>query len=489
MNVSLKNSNIKQTAVFAYFFLALIFQAGFQAGAEEERENLKFLLEFSPDAVIQNEPFTFNIIVNHSAPDEVYIEPPDFHDAFRIERLRVETRFVFDSPREGNRWTVFEFLLTAVEAGAQRLDPFQITVFEETVMTNPISIQVREENPNAKISFAWFGANGRSGVYPVRMGDSREFVLRVTNWEKTAYPAIQLRIEAPQNAIIEELPLSKNDRDTGIILRLQIIPLDENPVNINKQIVYYEKNPLEIPPLQISVLPAAVIAQKDETGTTSYSETELPQTAPDTHKITAAPLSVSFSVLMDNNKNIFFPLRTGVDACISEAAFLWQQERYAAALAVLRHGESSLVAGYAVRTARIICENAVGLPSCPNELWLPRCPLLFIFIFSAVFSVFLFFIKKICHVSMFFRTALFCVSAAAFSALLFSYNYGETRAVLGQCAAYPIPEETVKPAVYFMEGEPARIRSKSGGWVYVEALIQNAHEKSGWIKKENMNGY
>jgi hypothetical protein len=101
----------------------------------------------------------------------------------------------------------------------------------------------------------------------------------------------------------------------------------------------------------------------------------------------------------------------------------------------------------------------------------------------------MFFIKKMRRVSMFFRAALFCVSAAAFSALLFSYNYGETRAVLGQCAAYPIPEETAKSTVYFMEGEPVRIRSKSGSWVYVEALIQNSHEKSGWIKKENMNGY
>jgi hypothetical protein len=321
------------------------------------------------------------------------------------------------------------------------------------------------------------------------VGNSRELVLRVTNWEKTAYPAVQLRIEAPQNAIIEELPLSKNDRGAGIVLRLQIIPLDENPVNINKQIVYYEKIPLEIPPLQLSVLPSAVTVQKDETGTTSYSKTELSQTVPDTHKIAAAPRSVSFSVLIDNNKNIFAPLRAGVDACISEAAFLWAQERYAAALAVLRRGESSLAAGYAVRTARIICENAVGLPSCPNELWLPRRPLLFIFIFSAVFFVFLFFIKKIFRVSFVFRAALFCVLAAAFSLLLFSYNYLETRAVLGQCAAYPIPEETVKPVVYFMEGEPVRIRSKSGGWVYVEALIQNSHEKSGWIKKENMNSY
>jgi hypothetical protein len=477
---------MKQSAVFAYFFLALIFRSG----AEEAREDLKILLEFAPDAVTQNEPFTFNIIVNHPYPDEIYVEPPDFHDVFRAERLRVESRFILDSPRDGDRWTVFEFLLTALEAGAQRLDPFLITVFEETVMTNTINVKVREENFNTQTTLAWFGQNGRARVYPVRVGDSCEIALRVTNWEKNkVYPNIQIRIESPQNAIIEETPLSKNDRDTGTVLRLLIIPLDEKPVNISKQSVYHEKTLLEIPPLQISTLPALRKDKKDESSKTSQNETMLIQTVSDEQEIDPAPLSVSFSAMINDNKNIFAPLRTGVNDCVNKAAFLWYMEQYAAALAVLRRGEFSLTAGHAVRTARITCENALNLPPCPNELWLPNRPLLFIFIFSAALFALLFFIRKIRRASIFFRSALFCVSAAALSALLFSYNYGKTRAVIKQCAAYTIPEESAKTSISFMEGEPVYIHSKSSEWVYAESLIQNAHEKSGWIKKENMLAY
>ncbi|MDR1363405.1 MAG: BatD family protein, partial [Spirochaetaceae bacterium] len=381
---------VKNNIIFAYIFLAL----SFQAGAEEEKKDLKILLEFAPDAIIQNEPFTLNILVNHPDPDEIYMEPPDFHGAFTMERMRVETRFVLSSPREGDRWTDFEFLLTAIETGSQRLDPFQITVFEETVKTNPVNVYVREEKLDTKIALAWFGEGGRGRVYPVRIGDSREVALRITNWrESSVYPAIPLRIEAPQNAIIEGAALSKNDRDAGIILRLKIIPLDEKPIIINRQSVYYEKNPLEIPALQVNVLPAAVKGEKGEekkAGETSYGETAFIQTtftAQKTEEASANPY-VSFSTLINNNKNIFILLREGIDDCVNEAALLWSQGQYAAALAALRRGERVLTAGYAVRTARIICENMLKLPPSPREPWLPHRPLLFIFTFSAAVFIF-----------------------------------------------------------------------------------------------------
>ncbi|MDR2659497.1 MAG: BatD family protein [Spirochaetaceae bacterium] len=469
--------------ITAYFFLAPIFQAQ----AIEAGDDLKILLEFSPDAIVENEPFTFNILVNHSNPDEIYIEAPDFHDAFRLDRLRVESRLVLNTPREADRWTVYEFLLTAVKSGPQKLEPFQITVFDQTLLTNTFNLQVREEYRDTKAALAWTGQS----VRPLRFGDSREAALRITSWEKDKpYPeSLPLRIEAPQNAIVEEMPLSKTDRTAGIVLRLMIIPLDEKPVRIDRQIVYYGKTLLEIPPLSISVLPAlppSPVPAAGELERINAGETVFEETSAVTEqKVEPRALDISFSTLMPSKKNIFSLFMTGAEDCVNNAAGLWNRGEYAAALAVLRRGERTLTAGYAVREARVICENTLDLPLCLNEPWLPYRPLFFIFIFFAVFAALFFCLRKIRRISVFFPVMFLAFSLAALLLLFFSYKYEKSRAVLTQCAGRSVPEESVKSYVLFMEGEPVKIRAKSDSWIYAESMIQNSPGKSGWIKTES----
>lgn len=470
------------------FFLAAAVPC---AVAEEAQEDLKILLEFAPDAVTKDEPFTLNILVNHPVPDEIAVETPDFHDEFRVDRLRVETRIILNNPREGDRWTVFEYLLTAVETGLLTLDPFQVSVFDETRTTNPISVLAREKQQSVQTALLWFGENGYSRVYPVRIGDSREITLRVTDWDRNKdYPAIPPWIESPPNAIIEPLPLSKNDRGAGVILRLRVIPLDENPVNIEGQTFYHERMPLEIPSLRINTLPAALSGAAAENSEPPSDEAEAGVGNPsEPADFTVQPHGEvrSFPVRTDSGKDVFITARgAGVLDCLNRAAALWEDGRYAAALAALRRGERELTAAYVVKAARITCENALRLPLCPNEPWRPARPLLFIFIFSTLLFILLFFTKTR---RTLLRAALLCASLSALSALLFSHAEAGNRAVLRQCAAYPIPEEDVEPNAFFMEGEPARVISKSGAWVYAESLIQNAPQKSGWVKKEDMEFY
>jgi hypothetical protein len=473
-----------------FFFTLVLLMPAFKAGAEESEPeepngNLKILFEFAPDAVVCGEPFTLSIVVNRTNTGEILVEPPDFNGAFRIEQTRTEARIVRNAARGGDRWTVFEFMLTAPEPGTHELGSFSVRASEETMLTNPISVNVREAKPDFKTAFAWFGRDGFSKP-PERLsvGSPREAVLRITAWPKNMpYPAgnsLPLRIEPPQNAIVEYLPLTENERGGGIVLRLRITAIDGRLVETTSRFLRYENLTLEIPALRIAVQPVAntVPAASAPPAAPDKTETLDAETFP-------AVKPVSFSGAASKAKKIFPAFRTGPENCLAEAENLWAREMYAEALAVLRRGERALTAASAVKEMRKTCEDALGLPACPDETRLPAVPLLLVAALFAPAAVILFFTRK--------RTGVpaFCIAQAAIISLLalslpaFSYLGGQKQAALKRCAAYSIPEETAKPHVFFMEGEPARIRSMSASWLYVESAASAAAGKSGWIKKAN----
>jgi hypothetical protein len=463
-----------------FIFVLTLSVVAEEPASEEPREKLKILFEFAPDAVVCGEPFTLNIVVNQTNPDEILVEPPDFNDVFRIEQLRTEARIVQNAVRGGDRWTVFEFTLTALESGIQELGAFVVSIPEEIMLTNPININVREAKPDFRSEFAWFGQNGLSRP-PERLtvGNPREAVLRVIDWpEDKPYPddSLYLRIEPPKNAIVEYVPLTDNERKKGFVLRLRITALEEWFVYINDKFVSYGDMLLEIPALAIAVQPmppVRIVAKVADTAVETAATVNTPQ----------AVKPVSFSDTTSDAQKVFFMFRVGLEKCLAEAERLWTRKLYTEALLVLRHGERTLTAANLVKNMRKVCENALGLPVCPDEARLPTVPLLFVSVFSTAVTVIIFLTRKRRSVQLFYITASTAIALSALSLLTFSYFDGKDRAVLRPCAAYPVPEETSKPQTFFMEGEPARIRSTSSSWLYVESIT--AAGKSGWVKKND----
>jgi hypothetical protein len=470
-----------------FLFTLVLFVPALLASAEEPvdepKEELKILFEFAPDSVVHGELFSLSIVVNRENPDEILVEPPDFNDAFRIEQLRTEARIVRNAARGGDRWTVFEFMLTAMEPGPRELGSFTVSAPEETALTNPIIVNVREAKQESRTALAWFGQDGRSAP-PGRLsvGSPREAVLRITVWpENMPYPAasLPLRIEPPQNAIVEYIPLTENERGRGIVSRLRITAIEGRLVETNSRFLRYENLSLEIPALRIAVQPAA-----------STASSAIRPAAPDETEIEAVDISkpvkpVSFSGAMNKTKNIFSVFRKGPENCLAVAENLWAREMFAEALAVLRHGEHALTAAYAVKEMRKTCEDALGLPVCPDEKHLPVMPLFLVSALFALAAVMFFFTRKSTGVPAFCIALAAVVSLLSFSLPAFSYLDGQKQAVLKRCAAYPVPEDTAKPQAFFMEGEPVRIRSVSASWLYAESAAAAAAGKSGWIKKDN----
>jgi hypothetical protein len=464
------------------FFVPTLFVVSEEPTSEVPREKLKILFEFAPDAVVCGEPFTLNIVVNQTNPDEILVEPPEFNDAFRIEQLRTEARIVQNAVRGGDRWTVFEFTLTALESGVQGLGAFVVSIPEETMLTNPININVREAKPNFKSEFAWFGQNGLSRLPEwLTVGNPREAVLRIIDWPVgKPYPddSLSLRIEPPKNAIVEYVPLTENERKKGFVLRLRVTAIEGWFVYINDRFVRYGDMLLEIPALAIAVQPVPPVRI-----VTNAADIEMKMAA--TVDKPQAVKSVAFSDTTGDAQKIFFMFRVGPEKCLAEAERLWTGKLYAEALLVLRRGERTLTAANLVKNMRKVCENALGLPVCPDEARLPTVPLMFVSVLFTAVAVILFLTRKRRRVQIFYIAASAVIALSALSLLTFSYFDGKGRVVLKLCAAYPVPEETSKSQTFFMEGEPAHIRSTSASWLYVESITATVAGKSGWVKKND----
>ncbi|MDR3356909.1 MAG: BatD family protein [Spirochaetaceae bacterium] len=445
------------------------------------QDDFKVLLEFLPDSVTQNEAFTINLVVSCPNPEYIYVRPPNLNDAFRIERMRTEVRLVSDIARNSDQYTVFEFLLIPDKAGLQEIGAFEVEVLGKTKTSSPINLYVQAAEETFEARLDWLGRNGRTqGYNTVSAGEACEAALRIISWGKNIpYPeTFEVPIEVPENAIVEKIPVSKSDRNAGIVLRLRIVPLDGKTVNINAQSVEYEKTRIEIPALTINVLPAkdkpaSMEAREAPIIKNEYAASAAPQVGP-----------VSFSGMVNDNK-IIDVFREEAGRRIEKAERLWEREKYADALAVLRNAEVTLSAAGAVRKVRAMCENALHLPPGAGEPWLPRAPMVFVLILTAAAFTILFFNRKKFFISVHLFSAILFVFALDAAALVFSYAYEKTRAVLKYCAAYPIPEDNVKAAFFFMEGETVHIRSKSGLWLYVESTEIGSPKKSGWIEKEN----
>jgi hypothetical protein len=446
----------------------------FLAARVTAQDDVKILFEFAPDAVVQDELFKINLLVNHPDPNEIYVRPPDFEDDFRIESMRTGVQVMLDSRQDSEQWTIFEFFLAAGVSGDRELGSFEVTARGETKRTNPVTVNVRPaKRRNLNTRLVWTGENLYTDA--VNQGGVYEAALRVANREKGRfYPALPARIDAPLNAIVEEVPLSKNDYDSGVVLRLRIVPLNEQPVRINPFSVYYEESLVEIPPLSVKAPPSIAPAPEAE----APEIQEPPKSAAPAAAAHIKP--VSFSVPAGG---AFF--KAGALDCIAEAERLWAEEKYADALAVLRRGEMTLFAAGNVKKIRAACEDALNLPPAPSWAWLPRIPLAAVSVLSAAAFIILVCVGKSRRASLTPLLTGFLVSVSAVSILSFSYFYEKNKAVLKNCAAYPIPEDSAKAGLFFMEGEPVNIRSESDSWVYVESFRPNVLEKYGWVKKEN----
>jgi hypothetical protein len=362
-------------------------------------------------------------------------------------------------------------------------------------MTEPLTIDVLGQGPDVEMRLEWAGPDGNlPPPEAARLGEVTEVVLRVRDLEADVLyseSSALVPIEVPENAIVEAFPVSEIERASGVVLRLSVIPLGGQSVTIAAQNAGRGGLQAKIPALLLEVQPSITVAAKTADASSSSRKTDTPSHADIVSSDTDAYADnlqikpASFDTLV-SREPVFPPFAPAYKDCLETAASLWNGERYAEALAILRSDERSLCAAAAVKRARIACEGALNLPSAPSEPWLPLAPLAAVFVLCVLsVAAVLLRRRRQWRVPVPLTAALFMTAISALSAILFFFAVAGDRAVTKRAAAYPIPEADAAPAVFFMEGEPVRVRTRSGIWLYVESVSPHIPRKFGWIKTED----
>jgi hypothetical protein len=124
---------------------------------------------------------------------------------------------------------------------------------------------VQEPSPNTSGGTANFRLSWENVPANLTIGENAVVSLRVNGWKNAfVLPESSLFLPpVPMGHIVESLPLSENEKSTGIALKLRIIPLQTGVLTLGNRRLTIENSIYEVPVMRISVSRAA----KTEGGT------------------------------------------------------------------------------------------------------------------------------------------------------------------------------------------------------------------------------
>jgi hypothetical protein len=343
----------------------------------------------------------------------------------------------------------------------------------------------------------------------VRIGEGAEVTLRVVDGD----PGRKLRTApfnatAPAEALLEELPLTKEDLDQNRVLRLRLTPLEGNQVSLGPFPLRFGTLTLEAPGIIIRTRPPvpgnAVPAAASEAVPPADAAGE-----------TAPPREASPPAFPEVREDPFSLFRPAYEETLNRAREFWRQALYAEALGELRRGERDLMAGPNLAPTRRGAEQSLGLSVTADEKWRPRNFFVALIILSFCLLPVALWLLKNGVTSPFVRSykvvLLFLIVLLGFgiTGLVSSRPAirslgttggeqgfqaklpGETRypggttAVLRACVAYRVPDSQGAVSARWMEGQPVKVRTASNLWAYAESSDGDA----GWVRQDMLVFY
>jgi hypothetical protein len=415
--------------------------------------------------------WTLTILVNHGEPDEVTVIAPPFAPNFTLDRLVKNPRTAGERTQ-----TVFEYRLLPNRQGRYTLESFTVITPHGITETSPLVLNVRSDadiKPSV-LRIVWEGVPSQ-----IAKGEQAVIALRAPGWNSKQPPTEFFMPEVPMGAILSLMPLSAQERESGMAAKLALIPLDRD-FRLPARVLRYENFIFEIPALNIRAYspPAEHPAARDETQEASSSSGNVQAQFPDFDPA-VYDKSVMGRVWRGQCENIY-----------NTAKDLWENGLYSQSLAELRRNEKHHPAGALLRQVRREAEELLMFFNTADESREQRNFLLglsFLFFFLVIITPFVCFM--IFRQSSRKKAALFC--AVFFTALGFLCLYWlvDSRSVFGEKSGrFGITGVTpVRRAAdfegeelfSFREGQPVAVMLNSGGWVFVRTNDSSGAE--GWI--------
>ena len=473
----------------------------------QEAGNIAVMLESSPERPVLGGSWRVSILVDHPVPEEVTVIPPELPPSLTFAQSRKETRFVRTSAEQGARWTLAEFLFVPHRTGEIVLEPFEALVGDSRILTPAARTTViagEGEHEEYRPRLAW-----DAPPRVLRIGEAAELRLRILDGDpQRPLRRLPLRVTAPVEALLEEIPLTGEESEQGLALRFRLTPLEGRRVSLGPFPLDFEGLTLEAPALSITLappLPPPPAQTGTDPGVLAGEPGAFDRPPPDFPEIPGNP----------------FPLfRGSYRETLDKARDHWRQGLYAEALGELRRGERDLLSGPALGATRRAAEGLLGLPPTEDEKWRPRNFFAALIILSfcllpptialslrprrngsgkkGVTSPFFhgYTIAAFALIGLMgFGVAALARSAGGVEELVqgnggavekaAGKRPGNAAAVLRSCAAYRVPDVRGAVSARWKEGQPVRVRSASEDWAYAESSGGDA----GWVSQDNVVFY
>jgi hypothetical protein len=461
-------------------------------GAESGPE---ILVECVPEHPILNHIWTLAILTDHPRLAEVEINPPAFSDSLVLTQTRTAGR---RASSDGKRWTAVEFLFIPLRAGSLTLGPFEVLIPGHRIMTAELTVLVREDRESSREYYPqlfWEPYSSR-----LRIGEMGELALRIRDWDPAkSLPLPRFQAVAPMEALLENLPLTENDRNLERVLRLKIVPLAEGLLTLGPFVLQFDSLSLAAPVVELALLPA--LATRTEAPLPSLETLAIPAQVAETAGSAGRP-KPSFPVVLPEGPAL---IHRTAEAAVEQARLFWEEGRYAEALGVLRSGERDLMGGYGLSPLRRAAEEALEIRLSIDEKWRPRNFLLGLSLGGlGLFTVIVLFTNfrrsrrkngvtsrsgqgyKSNSISLVVLAALLVIFIRAFAGYTNpDFRVRQDRAILRSCTVYRVPDLQGAVSALWKEGQPVLVHSLKSGWVYVEVPGGEA----GWVRRDNVVFY
>jgi hypothetical protein len=478
---------MKNRAGICYLFLLFAIAVCAQEAWSQET-GVFVSVETYPDIPVAGVPWNLTLFVDHNIPDEVTVIAPPFSTTLRLDRFTKNPRI-----RGGKLQTVIAYTLIPDRAGSVRIEPFTIRTPAGETKTTALLLNVRSAGTATvpiTARLEWEGVPGQ-----MTTGERAVFDLRsaIPPPAPSVLPHEFFMPEVPQGVILSSLPLTAEERASGIAIRLSLIPLDRDLI-LPAATLRYENIIFEIPALTIRV--TALFEKASRGGTAAQREEEEGE-----EKKREDVLFPGFDFgLLDKSmvKKVWYGQCEDI---YNSALSLWEMGLYAQALAELRGNERDHPAGVYFRDIRREAEHSLGIFNTADEsrwkrkIILALAFLLFLVVIVTPFVYFTLMRKPLWKKGVFFLlTAAF--SVAGFISLYLFMDLGSVFG--GKAERYGITYNTPvrrtadfegQEFFSFKEGQPVVIMLNSGSWLHVRTNNVIGGMDSGWVQADKVIFY
>jgi hypothetical protein len=409
-----------------------------------------FVRHSQEEAPVVGTPWILTLLIDHSEPDEVTVMAPPFADTIFLEQMLKSPRIMdgIDTPFF-EKWTATEFNFTLNNHGTVLFDSFTVITPRGEVQTDPFEINItrpQETVEKTNYRFSWQGVPAG-----LKIGESAVINLSFTGLNR-ATPAGSIPLPeygqfiptVPPGHILEFIPLSPEERRTGLALRIRIIAVTAVPFTLNRRTMTHVNSTFEIPALRIPVSrPAPADATANAPAPPPPENSDAETNGNVTGRIPPFPSTQNAAFI---NNRLYTRYRTECENIFNTAKNLWERGNFADALVVLRRNERDHNAGKLIAIIRREAERILGFTGTNDE-------------------------KKI-------------------NPFLFWRKQPQT-AVVRETTVRRIPDSLGAEIARFREGQPVLVFSDTNGrpvpWLRV--VTNDSNGVSGWVPEENIIFY